>query len=144
MILICIPLPTGRSRSPLPGRSHLGHNISCYNCEGLERHCTKATLKANHHKYLKNCHGIGDRCMRIWQKTDYTELVHSLCADERLCDEMEKVCEEKKTAPRDPYDCIVSCCHDDACNSVDAGVNFNLYLVILCSAVGVTEALNFT
>ena len=88
MILMCIPLPTGRS--------HLGHNISCYNCEGIERHCTKATLKANHHKYLKNCHGIGDRCMRIWQKTDYTELVHSLCADERLCDEMEKVCEEKR------------------------------------------------
>jgi len=133
MILMCFPLPTGRS--------HLGHNISCYNCEGLERECTKATLKANPHKYLKNCHGIGDRCMRLWQKSDSTELVQSLCADERLCDEMEKVCEEKKTAPRGAYDCIVSCCHDDACNSVDAGVNFNLYLVILCGAVGVTEAL---
>lgn len=67
----------------------------------------------------------------------------SLCADERLCDEMEKVCDEEKIA-KDSYDCTVSCCHDDACNSADAGVNLGLYLVFLCIAVGVIEALNFT
>lgn len=82
--------------------------------------------------------------MRIWQKiNDRMRLVQSLCVDERLCDEMEKVCDEEKIA-KDSYDCTVSCCHDDACNSADAGVNLGLYLVFLCIAVGVIEALNFT
>ena len=83
--------------------------------------------------------------MRIWQKiNDHTKLVQSVCADERLCDEMEKVCDEEKIALKDSYDCIVSCCHDDACNSADTGGNFSLYLVILCITVGVTETLYFT
>ena len=83
--------------------------------------------------------------MRIWEKiTDHTKLVQSLCADERLCDEMEKVCNEEKTAKKNPYDCIVSCCHDDACNSADTSTNLCLCLVILCLAVGVIEAVNFT
>ena len=82
--------------------------------------------------------------MRIWQKiNDRMRLVQSLCADERLCDEMEKVCDEEKIA-KDSYDCTVSCYYDDACNSADAGVNLGLYLVFLCIAVGVIEALNFT
>lgn len=133
MKLTCIPLPTGRS--------HYGHNISCYVCEGHESECTKATLKANHHKYLQDCHGVGDRCMKILQITkDRTRHVQNLCADGRLCDEMEKVCE---TATKD-YACTVSCCHDDACNSADTSGNFCLCLVILCIAFGVIEALNFT
>ena len=83
--------------------------------------------------------------MRIWQKlNDHVTYVESLCADERRCDEMEKVCDEEKNAKN--YLCTVSCCHDDACNSDSAGtsVNFSLCLVILCIAVGVIEALNLT
>ena len=82
--------------------------------------------------------------MRIWEKiTDHTKLVQSLCADERLCDEMEKVCDEEKKE-KNSYDCIVSCCHDDACNSADTSMNLCLWLVILCLAVGVIEAVNVT
>ena len=142
MALTCIRLPTGKC--------HSGHNISCFNCEGVEPECTKATLKANSQKYLKDCDGGGDRCLRLWEKiNDDTKKVESRCADERLCDEMKQVCVNEKKRKRenkkDPYyDCIVSCCHDDACNSADTGVNLRLYLVILCIAVGVIEALNFT
>ena len=79
--------------------------------------------------------------MRIWQITsDDTTLVQNLCANERLCDKMEKLCANLKK--KEDYKCSVSCCHDDACNSADAGVNFSLHLVILCIAVGVIEALN--
>ena len=87
--------------------------------------------------------------MRFWEKIDDHINVHSRCADERLCDEMGKVCREEK-AKYDSYDCMVACCHDDACNSgiirisPATGVNLRLYLVILCVAVGVIEALNFT
>lgn len=133
MKLTCISLSTGRS--------HLDHKISCYVCKGYEPRCTKATLKANEERYLKDCTGVGDRCMRISQKiNDDKKFVESRCADERMCDEIEKVCDEVKS----PYDCKVSCCHDDACNSADTSVNFSLCLVILCIAVGVIKALNFT
>lgn len=81
--------------------------------------------------------------MRIWQKlNDHVTYVESLCADERRCDEMEKVCDEEKNAKN--YLCTVSCCHDDACNSADTSVNFSQCLVILCIAVVVIEVLNFT
>lgn len=142
MTFTCIPLSIGKC--------HPGHNISCFVCEGNEDECTRATLKANPQKYLKDCGGAGDRCMRVWEKIDDdTKKVQSRCADERLCDEMEKVCDqekkEKRTNTKDrSYDCIVSCCHDDACNSADDGVNLRLHLVILCIAVGVIEALHFT
>lgn len=96
----------------------------------------------NDYRYLKDCQGDRDRCMRIWQITDDdTRLVQNLCANERLCDKMEKLCDKLKKSK--DYKCAVSCCHDDACNSADTGMNFSLYLVILCIAVGVIEALNF-
>lgn len=123
-------------------RGHSGH-ISCYKCEGLEKHCTKATLAANPYRYLHDCGEGRDRCTRIWQITsDHTALVQNLCANERLCDKMEKLCANLKK--KEDYKCSVSCCHDDACNSADTGVNFSLHLVILCIAFGVIEALNFT
>ena len=68
--------------------------------------------------------------------------MQNMCANERLCDKMEKLCD--KLEKKEGYECAVSCCHDDACNSADSGVNFSLLLVILCIAVGVIEVLNFT
>ena len=84
--------------------------------------------------------------MRFWEKIDDDKpRVEMLCADERLCDDMKTTCHEESAAKKS-YECIVTCCHDDACNSDSAGtsVNFSLCLVILCIAVGVIEALNLT
>ena len=100
-------------------------------------------MAENPDRYLHDCEEGRDRCMRIWQITsDDTTLVQNLCANERLCDTMEKSCAKLKK--KEDYKCAVSCCNDDACNSADTGVNFSLHLVILCIAVGVIEALNFT
>lgn len=94
MTLTCISLPTGRS--------HLGHNISCYNCKGYESQCTKATLKANHHKYLKDCHGVGDRCMRIWQKINDRWDLCKACAQMNDCAMKWRRCAMKKRLQRTP------------------------------------------
>ena len=106
--------------------------LKCYECTGSEDDCAKSTLQSNQDKYLKTCPLGADKCFRTFLEKDGTTLVNHDCTNQLGCDLAQTVCDNAEGVT-----CKVGCCDEDACN-VGSHVSFNVILLSVCSALGLT------
>jgi len=104
--------------------------LKCYVCSGTEDDCEKSTLEGDIGKYLKDCGGGNDKCMRSFLKKDSATLVSNSCTNELGCNTAILSCGQYNDVT-----CKVSCCDEDACNA-GSHVSLNIILLTTCSALG--------
>ena len=104
--------------------------LKCYECDGTEDDCKKSTLEGNKTKYLITCEDGEDKCMRTFIKKDGVTAVSNECTNQLGCDLAQAVCDNL-----DDVTCKVGCCDEDECN-VGSHVSFNVFLLTVCSALG--------
>ena len=107
--------------------------LKCYKCTGTEDDCAKSTLQNNQNKYLKECPLAADKCFRTFLEKDGTTSVNNDCTNQWGCDLAQSVCDNYAG----DITCKVGCCDEDACN-VGSHVSFNVILLSVCSALGLT------
>lgn len=108
----------------------VGYGLKCYVCGPSEDDCEKDKLEGDKDKYLKECTGGLDRCMRIWGKNDDKTSVANSCTNESGCKLAKEACENP-----DEGECKAACCEDDECNA-SSTVSFSVILMAACSVVG--------
>ena len=104
--------------------------LKCYRCSGTEDDCKKSTLESNKGKYLIDCVGGYDKCLRRFRKKDSATLVDNSCSNQLSCNQAIIDCGQYNDVT-----CKVSCCDEDECN-VGSLVSFNVFLLTVCSALG--------
>ena len=105
--------------------------LRCYKCQGTEDDCAKSTLQGNKDVYLRTCQLGADRCIRSFLKEDGNTIVRNACTNQLGCDLAQTICDHYD----DKITCKIGCCDDDACN-VGSHVSFNVFLLSVCSALG--------
>ena len=104
--------------------------LKCYECSGTEDDCKKSTLKGDKDKYLKTCPVGADKCIRTFLEKDGQTAVTNDCTNQLGCDLAQTVCDNVKDVT-----CKVGCCDEDECN-LGSHVSFNVFLLTVCSALG--------
>ena len=67
--------------------------------------------------------------MRVWSKEKDVAAVANTCSNELACTAAKAVCDKVD------YDCAVGCCDTDLCNA-GSPVSFSMFLMTVCSALG--------
>ena len=104
--------------------------LKCYTCSGTEDDCKKSTLEGDKDKYLQTCAPGQDKCMRSFLKKDSATLVENTCTTQLGCNREQISCGQYSGVT-----CKVACCDQDECN-VGSHASFNVFLLTVCSALG--------
>jgi len=96
---------------------------------GTDKTCSKEKLQEDDSKQTI-CHLGMDKCMRTWVKKDSDTLVVNSCGNDAECKELKEKCDDAKDG-----ECAVGCCDSDLCNA-GSSVSFSVFLMTVCSALG--------
>ena len=108
--------------------------LKCYSCTYTEEDCKKSKMDENEATFLYTCVD-GDRCYRSWSKRKHYDAMLDIgCADQSSCNTQKSICDQQSKDIPD-YQCEVSCCSEDGCNT-SSYVTVNIILLATSSVLG--------
>ena len=106
------------------------YGLKCYTCTGTDSTCSKDKLKSGESGQETTCPSGFDKCMRTWAEKDGDTAVVQSCGTDATCTLLKDKCKEVKDGK-----CAIGCCDTDLCNT-GSPVSFNVFLMTVCSALG--------